>query len=126
MSTILVVDDAPICREPIAASLRLAGYQTLCAGSGAEGLRLLQDVPVDLVLLDIMMPDMDGLAVLKKIREDKKTMHLPVILLTALTDQAHRESAAMLRPAGYLLKTHFSLQELLARVRRQLTSPAAA
>lgn len=126
MSTILVVDDAPICREPIAASLRLAGYQTVCAGGGDEALRILQEMPVDLVLLDILMPGMDGLAVLKKIREDRKTMHLPVIFLTALTDQQHRESAAMLRPAGYLLKTQFSLQELLARVRRQLTDPAAA
>jgi two-component system alkaline phosphatase synthesis response regulator PhoP len=125
MATILVVDDAAICREPIAASLRLAGFKTLCAGNGQEALWVLQQAPVDLVLLDIAMPVMDGLTALKKIREDRKLMALPVILLTAVTDQAHREQAAMLRPADYLLKSHFSLHELLARVRKHLPAAAA-
>lgn len=114
------MDDAPICREPIAASLRLAGFKTLCAGNGQEALFILQSERIDVVLLDIAMPVMDGITTLRKIREMPAYATLPVIMLTATTDQRYMEQAAPLRPADYMLKSHFSLQELITRVKRQL------
>lgn len=120
--TILLVDDAPICREPIAASLRLAGFKTVSAGNGQEALDVLRHTPVDMVMLDIAMPVMDGLTALRKIREDPRHANLPVILLTAATDQELHAEAAPLRPAEYLLKSHFSLADLLARVRKHLAA----
>jgi DNA-binding response OmpR family regulator len=122
--TILVVDDAPICREPIAASLRLAGFKTLAAGNGQEALDLIARSPVDLVLLDVAMPVMDGLTVLRKIRENPKHANLPIIMLTVAADQSFRINAAPLRPADYLLKSHFCLQDLLARVNKHLRAAA--
>jgi CheY-like chemotaxis protein len=126
MPTILVVDDAAICREPIAASLRAAGYRTLCAGNGQEALWIVEQQRPDLVLLDIAMPVMDGIATLRKIRENPALASLPVIMLTAATEQRYMEQAAPLRPADYLFKSHFSLQELLSRVRRVLGANAVA
>lgn len=126
MPTILVVDDTPICREPIAASLRLAGFKTLCAGNGQEALWILQNESLDLILLDIAMPIMDGITTLQKIRAIPAFAHLPVIMLTAAMDQRYMEQAAPLRPADYMLKSHFSLADLLTRVKRHLPTPAAA
>ena len=126
MPTILVVDDALICREPIAASLRLAGFKTLCAGNGQEALRILQNERPDLILLDIAMPVMDGITTLRKIRAIPQLANLPVIMLTAATDQRYMEQAAPLRPSEYMLKSHFSLPDLLTRVTRHLSNPAPA
>ena len=126
MPTVLVVDDAPICREPIAASLRLAGFKTICAGNGQEALWILQTTQPDMILLDVSMPVMDGITTLRKIRENPALANTPVIMLTAATDQRYMEQAAPLRPADYMLKSHFSLQDLLTRVKRHLPAAVAA
>jgi two-component system alkaline phosphatase synthesis response regulator PhoP len=126
MATILVVDDSPSCREPIAASLRLAGFKTLCAGNGQEALSILQNERPDLILLDIAMPVMDGITTLQKIRAIPEFVNLPVIMLTAATEQRYIDQAGPLRPADYMLKSHFSLRDLVARVKRHLPTPATA
>ena len=64
MKTILVVDDSTICREPMAATLRLKGYQTLEAANGQEALQIAQTQKPDLILLDVTMPVMDGFLIL--------------------------------------------------------------
>jgi len=70
MSAILVVDDMAMCREPIAESLRRYGYEVTCAEGGAEALVFLRDEKPDLVLLDVSMPDPDGLTVLRAMRRN--------------------------------------------------------
>ena len=84
MSKVLVVDDMPIFREPIAACLRASGYETCIAGNGQEALAVLQSSRPDLILLDIAMPIMDGISFLSVIRGDPATQSIPVILLTAV------------------------------------------
>lgn len=116
MSTILVVDDMAICREPIAEALRQHGFDTICASNGAEALSILRERLPDLVLLDVNMPKLDGLAVLRTIRRNPNWKTLPVVLLT---DQAERETitqAAAQKVQGYLLKSNFSLDQLLGHV----------
>ena len=117
MSTILVVDDMAVFREPIAAALRQKGYQTVCAGDGLEALNAAREHPPDLVLLDLAMPAMDGLAVLKAMRADPTLQEIPVILLTAVAERDTVIKAARLGADAYLLKSQFSLDELLGRVR---------
>ena len=70
MSSILVVDDMAVFREPIAASLRLAGHQTQCAADGEEALRMVRQRRPDLILLDVSMPKMDGITFLKRLRAE--------------------------------------------------------
>jgi len=121
MSKILVVDDMPVIREPIAAALRSNGYDAICAGDGREALTLVrQSPPPDLVVLDLSMPGMDGMAVLRALRSDPKTLAMPVILLTGSSDKAQIVEAGKMGVRDYLLKTRFVLSDLLARVQKNL------
>jgi HD-like signal output (HDOD) protein/DNA-binding response OmpR family regulator len=123
-TTILVVDDAPYIREPIAASLRLAGYETLCASNGAEGMALIASKQPALVLLDLEMPVVNGLDLLRRVGADVRP---PVIMLTATQDRASVLAARDLGVRHFLLKSSFSLESLLARVRAVLAeSPPLA
>ena len=89
MKTILIVDDSAICREPIAAALRLKGYKTICAADGLDALAALErekEKPA-LALLDISMPRMDGITLLAAMRKHPEYKNIPVILLTAVQDR---------------------------------------
>ena len=70
MGTILIVDDHPVTREPLAKLLRYEGYQTVCAANGAEAMAALESGSPDLVLLDVVMPKVDGLSFLEAARHD--------------------------------------------------------
>jgi len=83
----MVVDDMAVIREPIAASLRAAGHKTLCASDGKEALMLIKGNVPDMILLDLSMPGMDGMSVLRALRGDPLTAKTPVILLTASADK---------------------------------------
>jgi HD-like signal output (HDOD) protein/DNA-binding response OmpR family regulator len=125
MKSILVIDDMAIFRDPIAASLRLAGYKTFCAKDGTEGLAQMRSNHPDLVLLDISMPVLDGISVLRAMQRDPLLAKIPVILLTALSDKKYVVEAAKLGIRNYLLKSRFSLAELNERIKLMLNPPAA-
>jgi len=123
VKSILVVEDQPIMREPIAAALRREGYQTRCAGNGMEALAVARQEHPDLILLDIAMPVMDGLSCLKQLRVDPKTRGIPVIMLTAAAEREKVLTALQMGIHGYLLKSQFSLQYMLTQIRRHLDVP---
>jgi CheY-like chemotaxis protein len=116
MSLILLVDDAPIVREPIAAVLRAAGYEVECAASGTEALSKLQCRIPALMILDLSMPGMNGLLVLEVFRGTKSTRNIPVILLTGSADRKDILQASRLGVNNYLLKSAFTMSDLLSRV----------
>jgi len=116
MSTILVVDDMAICREPIAEALQAHSYRVVCAAGGAEALSILREDPPDLVLLDVNMPKPDGWDVLSTMRKNPEMRSTPVILLTDRRAKEDVVQAARHGVQGYLLKSQFSLDELLGRV----------
>ena len=78
---LVVVDDEPNIRELLATSLRFAGFEVHAGGDGNAALRLARDVQPDLVVLDVMLPDMDGFTVTRRLRETGE--HVPVLFLTA-------------------------------------------
>lgn len=120
MPKILVVDDMALCREPIAEALRRNGYQAICATDGSEALSLLREQRPDLILLDLTMPEMDGLAVLRVVRRNPHFKEIPVILLTDMAQRRYVLDAVQCGVQGYILKSEFSLEELLARVEKCL------
>jgi len=126
MKKVLVVDDMAICREPIAEALQGRGYNVVCAASGEEALSALRNQKPDVVLLDMAMPGLDGLAVLRTIRSNREWRSLPVIMLTDKADRECIVGAASLSIQGYILKSKFSLSALLARVETCLEQPVAA
>ncbi len=114
---VLVVDDDPDCREIASRLLERAGHRTRRAGSGEECLRIALAEPVDVILLDVMMPDMDGFAVCQALRDAGK--RIPIILLTARDDTDTRLEGMNLGVSEFLSKP-INRVELLARVRAQL------
>lgn len=115
--TILVVDDDRDCRDIAARLLDLAGYRTRRAESGAECLRTIDSEPIDLLLLDVMMPEMDGFDVCAALAARGK--RIPVILLTARDDVDTRLEGMHHGVSEFLTKP-INKHELYARVRSQL------
>ena len=116
MSTVLVVDDEPIVREVVVRYLRREGFATLEAGDGDEARRLIETRSPSLVVLDVMLPGIDGLELCRWIRGRSE---LPVILLTARGEEADRIVGLELGADDYVTKP-FSPRELAARVRTVL------
>jgi DNA-binding response OmpR family regulator len=114
--TVLVVDDEPIVRDVVIRYLRRDGFETLEAGDGDEARALIERSAPQLVVLDLMLPGTDGLALCRWIRERG---NLPVIMLTALGDEADRIVGLDLGADDYVTKP-FSPRELAARVRSVL------
>jgi DNA-binding response OmpR family regulator len=124
VTKVLVVDDEPIVREVVVRYLEREGYRTLEAGDGETARRLLEEEPPSLVVLDVMLPGIDGLELCRWIRARHD---LPVILLTARGEEADRIVGLELGADDYVTKP-FSPRELAARVRTVLrrTAPQAS
>ena len=114
-SKILVVDDEPAIRELIVAVLEDEGYEAIGAGSGSRALELLPDERPDLVLMDIMMPEMDGREALRRMRERPDLASIPVVMMSA----AFAPDRVGQRVAAFLPKP-FDLDHLLETVARIL------
>lgn len=113
---ILVVEDEADIRNLIKIDLENEGYSVFTACDGIEALKILKEVHVDLAILDVMMPRLDGFNLLRKIREDST---VPVIFLTARADDMDKVLGLELGADDYIAKP-FSMNELMARVRAQL------
>ena len=122
-SCILVVDDDPDVRTLAHQALRQDGYVVIEAASGAEALELIEAEAPDLILLDLLMPVQGGLEVLKILRARPDTATLPVVVLTALDDEATTRAGFELGATDYLTKP-FSIPQLAARVRACLARVA--
>ncbi|WP_291753057.1 response regulator transcription factor [Cellulomonas sp. 73-92] len=114
---LLVVDDEPNIRELLATSLRFAGFEVHAAADGHSALKLAKDVEPDLVVLDVMLPDLDGFAVTRRLRE--RGQFVPVLFLTARDDTADKVQGLTGGGDDYVTKP-FSLEEVVARIRAVL------
>jgi diguanylate cyclase (GGDEF)-like protein len=113
---VLVADDEEDIRAFLEITLGLAGFEVLQARDGVEALELARSEVPDIVVLDVMMPRMDGLETLRRLREDARTEHLPVLLLTARALKQHAVEGLDAGADDYLSKP-FDADELLARIR---------
>src|SRR6201997_4365686 len=114
--TILLVDDEDSVRKVLAFPLEKDGYAVVQAGDGDEALRLFAEQPIDLVVLDLMLPRLDGLEVCKRLRA---TSTVPIIMLTARDDELDKVLGLELGADDYITKP-FSIREFRSRVRALL------
>lgn len=115
--TIMIVEDDSFVMDIYKTKLSQEGFSVAEAINGMEALKKLKDVKPDLILLDIIMPYMDGLEVLKKIKENEDTKNIPVILLTNLSQKEDVDKGMELGAKGYLIKSHFTPSEVLEKIK---------
>ncbi len=104
MATILIVEDNPLMQRVLGLALGNQGYHILMAANGLEAIKHLEETHVDLALVDVGMPQMDGLTLLSRLRADDRYAALPVVMLTANGQDAVRSQALMLGADGFLTK----------------------
>lgn len=124
---ILVVDDEKNIVEAIVYNLQKEGFRTLAAHDGKRAVELAQREVPDLITLDVMLPEMDGWEVCRALRQDRRTKHIPVIMLTVKGDEADKVVGLELGADDYMTKP-FSPKELVARAKailRRTKEPAA-
>ncbi|WP_427876957.1 response regulator transcription factor [Gardnerella sp. 2492-Sm] len=113
-ASIVVVDDEPSIRELLVASLHFAGFEVETAASGSEAVEVIERVRPDLIVMDVMLPDIDGFTVTRRIRQNGITV--PVLFLTARDDTQDKIMGLTVGGDDYVTKP-FSLEEVVARIR---------
>lgn len=119
MAIILLIEDDPIIQELVKFNLEREGFEVLVAGDGRNGLEIVKRRKPDLILLDLMLPEVDGYQVCKVLRADADTHDLPIIILSARGEEVDKVLGLELGADDYVTKP-FSTRELLARIRVRL------
>lgn len=120
MAKILVVEDDKFLRELILRKLKEENYETAFAVDGEEGLAKIQEERPDLILLDLILPGMNGFDVLKKKQEIPEIAQIPVVVLSNLGQKEDVERALKFGAKDYLVKAHFTLDEITAKIKKYL------
>ncbi len=117
---VLIVEDDVFLLNMYAEKFTLENYQVFAAEEGKKGVKLALKEKPDIILLDIILPGMNGFDVLKAIKEDESTRHIPVILLTNLSQRDDINKGLELGAVDYLIKAHFMPSEVVEKVKNIL------
>jgi len=121
MTKIVVADDDRMFRKAAETTLRRQGYAVTTASDGEEALQLIRAEQPDIIVLDLIMPKIQGFDVLQVLKQDSLTAAIPVIVLSSLTQEQDKQEALDLGAVAYFNKTTFSLSELVKQVETTLT-----
>lgn len=119
---ILVVDDESSLRNVLKDKISNAGYIALSANNGEEGLKIGIKEKPDLILLDVIMPKVDGIKMLKKLREDEWGEHVKVLLLSNDDDPEHIRETLKDNATDYLIKSDWELEDIVKKIKETLGS----
>ena len=123
---VLVAEDDRLLRTAAVATLRRGGFEVLAAVDGEEAVSLARAEQPDLILLDLVMPRVDGFAALRRIKDDPATREIPVIVLTNLGSETDVRGAIEAGAAGFFIKCSLSLGDLVAEARKVLAASHAS
>ncbi len=118
MKKILIIEDDPTLQKTLTNFLK--EFKVFSAFDGLTGIELAKKEKPDLIMLDLIIPRMEGLSVLKKLKEEKETEVIPVIILTNLEDPVRVEGAIQAGAVAYLIKNQYSLKELLKKIKENI------
>ena len=118
MATVMVVEDGDLVRETLTRLLRREGFDTVGAHDGREALEALEQTHPDVILLDVNMPDMDGIELLEALHSRQEWQSVPVVMLTARSDTHTIRRAMQLGAKAFLIKATFSVAEMLESVKK--------
>jgi len=120
MKKILFIEDESTLQKRIGEFLGKQGYKVISALDGETGFKLAQKEKPDLILLDIILPKLDGFEILKRIKDDKEIQNTPVIILTNLEKSTDIEKSLELGATTYLIKSDQSLEDVLEKIKKAL------
>lgn len=120
MKTILFIEDESALQKTFSDTLSQEGYEIISALDGEIGLRLAKEKKPDLILLDIILPKINGFEVLKELKANPKTKDIPVIVLTNLEGMDDIDKAIELGATTYLIKAQYSLEEVVEKIKKVL------
>ena len=115
--TILIIEDDKFLRELVIQKLIKEGYETSEAVDGEEGIKKIKEEKPDLILLDLILPGIDGFEVLSKMREDPALAQIPVIILSNLGQKDDVEKGLKMGAIDYLIKAHFTPGEIIEKIK---------
>ena len=119
---ILIVDDEASWLEILTAGLLSSGFRAICARNGEEGFKLALGERPDLILLDVVMPKMDGMTVMRKLREETWGKSVPIILFSSLKpNEEIMKRVSLYKPALYLVKTDCEPEDVVIKIREVLS-----
>lgn len=121
MTKVVVADDDRMLRKAAETSLRRKGYSVTTASDGEEALQLIRSERPDIIVLDLIIPKIQGFDVLHTLKQDALTSSIPVIVLSSLAQEQDKQEALNLGAVAYFNKSTFSLSELVNQVERTLT-----
>ena len=119
MATILAVDDTASMRQMISFTLNSAGHEVIQASDGDEALKVIQGKKVDLVIADVNMPNMDGITLVKSLRELAEFKFTPILMLTTESQETKRQQGKVAGATGWIVKP-FNPEQLLSVVKKVL------
>ncbi len=120
MKKILFIEDESALQKALEDILKQEGYKMISALNGEAGIRLAESEKPNLILLDLILPKMHGFEVLKELKENSKTKDIPVIILTNLEGMKDIDQAVELGATTYLVKTQYTIKELIKKVKKAL------
>lgn len=120
MKTILFIEDEPSLQKTLGDTLRNGGYNVISALDGQNGLKLAKTKKPDLILLDLILPKLNGFDVLRELKDDETTKDIPVIILTNLESIDDVNKAIELGANTYLVKAQYSLKEVFEKIKKAL------
>lgn len=120
VKTILIIEDDQFLRELIARKIIGEGFGVLEAASGEQGIEKTKQEKPDLILLDLMLPGIGGFEVLKKIKEDKNSNSIPIIILSNLAEPEEMEKGLKMGAVDFLIKAHLTPREIIDKVKSVL------
>lgn len=121
---IVVADDEPFILQAYQEGLQRAGYKILTAADGATALKLAKDHKPDLILLDLIMPDLNGFEVLEKLKHNRKLKNIPVIVVSNISKATDEHEVRSLGAIEFVVKSNYSLKDIVSIVRKTIEKPS--
>jgi len=120
MKTILIIEDEPTLQKTMSLALEQEGYEVKNALDGEIGLKLAKEIKPDMILLDLILPKVDGFEALEELKNDDTTKDIPVIVLTNLESTEEIERALVMGATTYLVKANYDLKDIIQKIKETL------
>ena len=120
MKTVLIIEDEPTLQKMLSVALTQEGYEVKNALDGEIGLKLAREIKPELILLDLILPKVDGFEVLEELKKNDSTKEIPVIVLTNLESAQEIERALLMGATTYLVKANYDLKDIVQKIKEIL------